>query len=104
MIIDIGLIGHKWIEFQSLFHCLDTFFILFEGKISNALFVKNLWISFIDIQCSVKIINSKLILFHIEVTLRTIFQEFYFVTISLNRHIEVSNSFLEVEQRVITAT
>ena len=72
VIVNISLVGHEWFVFESLFHRLDTFLVLLEGKVSYTLLVEDLWRSVVDFKSSIKIIYSKLILLHVKVALRSI--------------------------------
>ena len=94
MVVDVGLVRHVWFCLQCLLHRSDALFVLLEGKEGDALLVEDLWVPVVDSQSSLQVIDRKLILLHVEVALRSIFQKLHIVSTGLNRQFKLSDSLI----------
>ena len=89
MVKYVCLICHKRLVPEGLLECLYALLIFLELVISKSLFVEHLGVFRVEFQRCVQIGNSELILAHIEVALRSIFQEVYIdgVFTGVDRHV-----------------
>ena len=75
MVEDIRLVCHEGLVLESGLQSLDAFLVLLELEIGEALFVQDLWVGGIAFTGSLQVSNRLLELVHVEVALRTVFQE-----------------------------
>ena len=94
MVVDIGFVCHVWLCLQCLLHRSDALLVLLEGKEGDALLVKDLWIPVIDSQSSLQVVDRQLILLHVEVALRSVFQKLHIVSTGLNRQFKLIDSLV----------
>ena len=102
MIENISFISDKGFVAKGSFHSRDSLLVLSESKVSQALLVKHLWITRVDLQSTGQIIDAHLIVTHVKVTLRSILQELNVLTLSCDRVIKGLYSFNVILQLVIT--
>ena len=103
MIENISLISHKGSALERSLHRLDAPVVLLEAELSYSTLVKHLGVLIIDSEGMIEIINRQLVLFHIEVALRSVLEEFDVVLLCLNSFVKLFNSLVKVVQGVITA-
>ena len=94
MVVDVGLICHVWLRLKRFLHRSDALLVLLEGKEGYALLVEDLWVPVIDSQSSLQVVDRQLILLHVEVALRSVFQKLHIASTGLNRLIKLIDSLV----------